>query len=71
MSASIEREREVMRGLPAWMLALLAALTVLLLVIGWHDKGEAGYLPFVMGILFALFTLASLAAKARPSEDDE
>ena len=60
-----------MRGLPVWMLTLLAGLTALLLVVGWDDKGEAGYLPFVMGILFGLFTLASLAAKARPSEDDE
>jgi hypothetical protein len=71
MSASIEREGETMRGLPVWMLALLAGLTALLLVVGWDDKDAAGYLPFVMGILFALFTLASLAAKARPSEDDE
>ena len=60
-----------MRGLPIWMLGLIAVLTALLLVVGWHDKAEAGYLPFVMGILFGLFTLASLAAKARPSEDDE
>jgi len=60
-----------MRGLPAWMLAMLVGLTALLLVIGWHDKAEAGYLPFILGIGFALFTLASLAAKARPSDDDE
>ena len=60
-----------MRGLPLWMLAGLAGLTALLLVIGWEDRDEAGYLPFVMGILFGLFLLASLAAKARPSEDDE
>ncbi len=60
-----------MRGLPAWMLAMLAGLTALLLVIGWQDRHEAGYLPFVLGIGFALFTLASLAAKARPSEDEE
>jgi hypothetical protein len=59
-----------MRGLPAWMLALLLALTVLLLVIGWHDRGEAGYLPFVMGIIFALFTLAALGAKARGEPED-
>ena len=59
-----------MRGLPVWMLAMLAVLTALLLVVGWDDRDEAGYLPFMMGILFALFTLASLAAKARPSEDD-
>jgi hypothetical protein len=60
-----------MRGLPAWMLALLVALTVLLLLIGWEDRHEAGYLPFVIGVLFALFTLASLGAKARPADDDE
>ena len=60
-----------MRGLPAWMLALLVALTALLLWIGWEDRHEAGYLPFVMGIIFALFTLASVGAKARPPADDE
>ncbi len=60
-----------MRGLPAWMLALLVVLTGLLLWVGWEDKGEAGYLPFIMGILFGLFTLASLAAKARPADDEE
>ena len=60
-----------MRGLPAWMLALLAALTALLLVVGWEDRHEAGYLPFVMGVLFALFTLAALGAKARPADDDD
>jgi hypothetical protein len=53
------------------MLALLVALTVLLLLIGWEDRHEAGYLPFVIGVLFALFTLASLGAKARPADDDE
>ena len=60
-----------MRGLPLWMLTVLVALTALLLVVGWDDRHEAGYLPFILGIGFALFTLASLAAKARPSEDDE
>jgi len=60
-----------MRGLPAWMLALLVVLTALLLWVGWEDKAEAGYLPFIMGILFGLFTLAALAAKARPADDEE
>ena len=54
-----------MRGLPAWMLALLSVLTVLLVVIGWEDRHEAGYLPFILGLLFALFTLASIGAKVR------
>jgi hypothetical protein len=54
-----------MRGLPVWMLTLLAVLSALLLVIGWHDRHEAGYLPFIMGILFAIFTLSSIGAKVR------
>ena len=58
-----------MRGLPAWMLAVLAVLTALLLVIGWEDRHEAGYLPFIMGIVFAFFSLASIGAKARGDED--
>jgi len=52
------------------MLALLAALTALLLVIGWHDREEAGYLPFVMGCIFALFTLAALGGKVRGEEEE-
>ena len=43
-----------MRGLPIWMLTLLAVLTALLLVGGWHDRHEAGILPFFLGIAFAL-----------------
>jgi hypothetical protein len=52
------------------MLAGLAVLAVLLLVIGWHDRHEAGYLPFVMGIVFSLFTLASLGARAASDGED-
>jgi hypothetical protein len=54
-----------MRGLPIWMLTMLAALTALLLVGGWHDRHEAGILPFLLGIAFALFTLASIGASVR------
>ena len=59
-----------MRGLPLWMLALLTALSALLLIVGWHDRSEAGYLPFVMGIIFALFTLAALGGKAQGEDED-
>jgi hypothetical protein len=59
-----------MRGLPAWMLGLLLGLTVTLLIIGWHDRHEAGYLPFAIGIIFALFTLAALGGKARGEDED-
>lgn len=58
-----------MKGLPIWMLGLLVVLTGLLLYIGWHDRHEAGYLPFIMGIFFALFTLASAGAKARGEDE--
>jgi hypothetical protein len=59
-----------MRALPGWMLATLVVLTGLLLYVGWHDRHEAGYLPFVLGILFALFTLAALGGKARGEEEE-
>jgi hypothetical protein len=58
-------EERAMRGLPVWILAVMVVLTGLLLVIGWQDRHEAGYLPFIMGIVFALFTLASIGAKVR------
>ena len=44
-------------------------LTVLLLVIGWDDRAAAGYVPFIMGVLFALFTLAAIGARARGDEE--
>lgn len=59
-----------MRGLPIWMLAGLAVLSALLLVIGWHDRHESGYLPFVMGIIFTLFTLAAVGGRLQ-GEDEE
>lgn len=54
-----------MRGLPVWMMTVLAVLSALLLVIGWDDRHEAGPLPFIMGIVFAVFTLAAIGAKVR------
>jgi len=59
-----------MRGLPIWMIGLLAILTALLLVIGWHDREEAGYLPFIMGIVFALFTLGAAGGRVRGEDED-
>ena len=59
-----------MRGLPSWMLALLVALTALLIFIGWEDRHEAGYLPFIMGILFALFTLGAIGGRVRGEDED-
>ncbi len=59
-----------MRGLPFWMLGLLTILTALLLAIGWDDRDEAGYLPFVMGIIFAVFTLAAIGGRVRGEDED-
>lgn len=53
-----------MRGLPVWMLGLLVGLAVLLTYVGWHDRHEAGYLPFALGIVLGLFALASIVNTA-------
>ena len=59
-----------MRGLPFWMIGLVAILSALLLIIGWHDRGEAGYLPFIMGIVFALFTLGAIGGRVQGEDED-
>jgi hypothetical protein len=59
----------VLVRLAPWILALCAVVSALLLVIGWDDRHEAGPLPFILGIVWALFTLASLGA-SRPRPQD-
>lgn len=59
-----------MRGLPAWMIAGIAVLSGLLVWVGWMDRHEAGPLPLVMGILFALFTLGAIGGRVRGEEED-
>lgn len=54
-----------MRGLPGWMILVMAALTAVLLYVGYGERHEAGWLPFVMGVVFALFTLGAMGGKAR------
>jgi hypothetical protein len=56
------------RRLPLWMIVVLAGLAALLLVVGWRDRHESGYLPFILGVVWALFVLISLANAARPEE---
>jgi hypothetical protein len=51
-----------MRGLPLWIILLVGVLSGLLIALGWHDRHEAGYIPFALGIFFGLFTLLSLGA---------
>jgi hypothetical protein len=55
--------------LAPWILGLSAVVSALLLIIGWQDRHEAGPLPFILGIAWALFTLASLGA-SRPRPQD-
>jgi hypothetical protein len=50
-----------MRRLPPWIVAVLAVISALLIAVGWDDRNEAGYLPFALGIAWALFTLVSAA----------
>jgi hypothetical protein len=49
-----------MRALPPWVIGIMVVLTGLLLYVGWHDRHEAGYFPFIMGFVFGLFTLAAI-----------
>ena len=57
-----------MRGLPALMILTLAALSALMIAVGWWKHNEDGYLPFIVGILWALFTLFAIAGRLRPAE---
>ena len=52
-----------------WIVALSAVVSALLLTIGWENRHETGPLPFILGIVWALFTLASLGA-SRPRPHD-
>lgn len=54
-----------MRGLPVWMIGMLAVLTVALLVVGYDERHHVGPFPMILGTLWALFTLAAVAGKAR------
>ena len=58
-----------MKGLPTWMLVILVGLTALLVVIGWNDRHEAGPLPFIMGLVFALFTLGAIGGRVRGEDE--
>ncbi len=60
-----------MRALPVWILTTFVVLSALLLVVGWDERHHAGYLPFIMGIVFGVFTLASIGAAAMDDGADE
>lgn len=48
-----------MRRLPIWMLTIIAGLTVVLMIVGIHDRHEVGPVPIILAALWALFVLAS------------
>jgi hypothetical protein len=55
-----------MRGIPVLMILALAALSALMISVGWVKHSEAGYLPFIIGIVWALFTLGTVIGRLRP-----
>jgi hypothetical protein len=59
-----------MKGLPVWILTTIVVLSALLLVVGWDERHHAGYLPFIMGVVFALFALVSIGAKIRYGDEE-
>jgi hypothetical protein len=60
-----------MRGLPGWMILGLVALTALMLYVGWIEREHVGPLPFILGIVWAVFTVACMGAKARHGFSEE
>lgn len=54
-----------MKGLPLWISGIVLVLGVLLIVYGYHDRHEAGWLPVILGAVLGLIALASFGAKAR------
>lgn len=48
-----------MKKLPIWIVTTLLVLGILITWVGWIDRHEVGYIPFALGILWILFTLAS------------
>lgn len=57
-----------MRGLPALMILALIVLSVLMISVGWWKHNDAGYIPFIVGILWALFSLFAIIGRLRPAE---
>jgi hypothetical protein len=55
-----------MKRLPVWMLLVMVVLSLLMIWAGWHDRDEAGILPFLMGLVWAAFTVVSVTRVAAP-----
>ncbi len=48
-----------MKKLPIWIVTVVLLLGIITTYVGWIDRHAVGYIPFVLGILFVLFALAS------------
>lgn len=48
-----------MKKLPIWLVGMLLLLGLVTTWIGWIDRHEVGYIPFVLGIVWVLFALAA------------
>jgi hypothetical protein len=42
------------------LLGILTLLSAALVIVGWVDRSAAGYVPFIFGLLWVVFVLASL-----------
>jgi hypothetical protein len=51
------------------MIAMLGVLSAVLIVVGHHDMSHIGPFPMILGILWAVFTVVALGAKAKPQSD--
>jgi hypothetical protein len=51
------------------MLAVMVVLTVLMIWAGWHDRHEAGILPFAIGLVWLVITVLSIGRIAAPEGD--
>jgi hypothetical protein len=52
------------------MLTVFVVLAAILIVIGYEDRHEAGWLPFILGVFWALFTLACIGQAVKGEEED-
>jgi hypothetical protein len=52
--------REVhVKKLPIWLVGILLLLGLVTTWIGWIDRHEVGYIPFVLGVIWVVFALAA------------
>jgi hypothetical protein len=56
-----------MRGIPAPIILVLLALSVLMISVGWANHSDVGPIPVIVGVIWALITLGALAGRLRPA----